>query len=562
MLPILYTNITEGTIPTNFGAGVLTDCLSCEVKEERNGSYELTLVYAAQGIHAEDIVPDACILAKPNFTDDPQLFRIYKIGKEMNGRVEVRAQHISYDLSGKVITSGTATSCVGACSLLDSAAGDFTITTDKVVTADFEIKEPSSVRSWFGGKSGSLLDVYGTAEWHFDNFTCALKLHRGSDRGVQIRYGKNLTQLKQDIGVENLITSITPYYIDSETGTKVIGDKVTTDLESSVLRDVAMDFSDSVDIESGVPILDQLQALAERYINNNIVTRAISNITLDFVQISTLAERVDLCDTVTVIFEPLGISASVKCVSTTWDVLHDRYTSTTFGDAKSDITDTLVKNEKQIAERVTMSDLTKSVNHATELITGNLGGYVVIHDSNNDGYPDELLIMNTDDISTAAKVWRWNNSGLGYSSTGYNGTFGTAITANGEIVADFITTGTLSANLIKGGVLKLGSNLNQSGTMEVYDAANNLIAQLDKSGLKLIGSDGFYLVANPVDGFAGFDANDTKLFWITQDEFHMKKSVVEEEITLCNKMRFIPIELYDQNDVLVNDGIGLVSLVF
>jgi phage-related protein len=362
--------------------------------------------------------------------------------------------------------------------------------------------------------------------------------------------------------VENLITSITPYYIDSETGTKVIGDKVTTDLESSVLRDVAMDFSDSVDIESGVPILDQLQALAERYINNNIVTRAISNITLDFVQISTLAERVDLCDTVTVIFEPLGISASVKCVSTTWDVLHDRYTSTTFGDAKSDITDTLVKNEKQIAERVTMSDLTKSVNHATELITGNLGGYVVIHDSNNDGYPDELLIMNTDDISTATKVWRWNNSGLGYSSTGYNGTFGTAITANGEIVADFITTGTLSANLIKGGVLKLGSNLNQSGTMEVYDAANNLIAQLDKSGLKLIGSDGFYLVANPVDGFAGFDANDTKLFWITQDEFHMKKSVVEEEITLCNKMRFIPIELYDQNDVLVNDGIGLVSLVF
>ena len=561
MIPILYSTITEGVVPTTYGVGPLTDCLSCEVAEERNGSYELTLSYASQGIHAEDIVPNACIMAKPNFTDGPQLFRIYKVGKNMNGRFEVNARHISYDLSGKVITTGTASNCADACSLLEGSAGAFTIDTDKSVTANFEIKEPSSVRSWFGGKAGSLLDVYGTAEWHFDNFECHLKLHRGADRGVEIRYGKNLTQLSQEVDISNLVTSVTPYYIDSETGTKVIGAKVTTDLATDVIRDIAMDFSSDVDTESATPIAEQLAVLTDRYIANNILTRALSTITLDFVQLSSLQERVDLCDTVSIFYEPLGISVTSKCISTTWDVLKDRYTKTVFGDVKNDITDSIISQEKQIEEKVTRTQLEQSVEHATDLISGNLGGYVVLHDSNADGEPDELLIMNTDDIATATQVWRWNNSGLGYSGTGYAGPYGTAITADGKIVADYILAGTMSANLIKGGTLKLGSNLNASGLLQVYDEANTLIAQLDKNGLKMYGVDGFYLLINPSVGFSGYDRLDNRLFWVDKDEFHQKKAVIEEEITLCSKMRFIPIEIYDGNDQLINDGIGLVSVI-
>ena len=561
MIPILYPTITEGVVPTNYGAGVLTDCLACEVKEERNGAYELTMTYAASGIHAEDLVPNACIMAKPNFTDDPQLFRIYKIGKNMNGRFDVYAQHISYDLSGKVIETGSADSAILACSLLESAAGSFTIDTDKVVSAPFEITEPSSVRSWFGGKAGSLLDAFGTGEWHYDNFRCSFLLHRGADRGVQIRYGKNLTELSQEISIENIVTSVLPYYINNEDGTKIIGTKITTDVPMNITRDIAVNFTDDVDLESETPIEDQLQELAQSYIDNNVLTRALSSITLDFVQVSELTERVDLCDTVHIFFEALGIEASLKCVATTWDVLKERYTSTTFGDTQPNIADTLVQTQKQINEKVSVSELNTAVEHATEAITGNLGGYVVLHDRNRDGQPDELLIMDTADINTAMKVWRWNQNGLGYSSTGYNGTYGTAITANGEIVADFIKTGTMSANLIRGGVLKLGSALNQSGTFELYDEYNNLISTMDSSGLKMYGTDGFYLVVNPSDGFAGFDRLDNKLFWVDQDEFKMKKAVIEEEITLCNKMRFIPIELYDSDDQLVNDGIGLVSLV-
>ena len=231
MIPILYSSssVTEGSVPTSYGIGALTDCIRYEVQEERNGKYEMTLVYPANGIHADQIQYGSFIKAKPNFTDDPQLFQVYKIGKTMNGQFTVYCQHVSYLLSGKVITSGTAGSCVAACTLLTASAGGFTINTDKDVSADFNITEPSSVRSWFGGKAGSLLDVYGTAEWHYDNFTCSLKAHRGEDRGVQIRYGKNLTQLSQEISMENLCTGIIPFCID-ENKTKTVGTRVATGL--------------------------------------------------------------------------------------------------------------------------------------------------------------------------------------------------------------------------------------------------------------------------------------------------------------------------------------------
>ena len=115
----------------------------------------------------------------------------------------------------------------------------------------------------------------------------------------------------------------------------------------------------------------------------------------------------------------------------------------------------------------------------------------------------------------------------------------------------------LTADLIKGGTLKLGSNLNQNGQLEVYDEANNLIAELNKNGLKMYGADGSYILMNNEIGFAGYDAEGNKVYWVHQDEFHMKKSVVEEEITLCNKLRFIPITI--QNGNVTNDGIALVN---
>lgn len=482
MIPILYASVTEGTVPTNYGVGALSDVLTCEVKEELNGAYELTMEYAAEGIHASEIVPNSILKVKPNYTDDPQLFRIYKVGKTINGRFTVEAQHISYDLSGKVIASGTAASCVGACALLEAQAGNFTISTDKSVSASFSVSEPSSVRSWFGGKKGSLLDVFG-GEWFYNNYAATLKQARGQDRGVTIRYGKNLVDLSQELDMENLVTGVIPYYKDSQTETVTTGTKVSTGLVLDVDRDIAVDFSSDVDPESATPVTTQLATLAAAYISKNNFTNVVESITLDFVQLQGLTERVDLGDTCHIYFEALRISASIKCIATVWDVLEGRYTSTTFGELKTNIADTIAKQEKEVEEKPSTSYMQEAIDRATELITGNLGGYVVIHDANGDGEPDEILIMDTDDITTATKVWRWNQNGLGYSSTGYSGTYGTAMTADGEIVADFVKTGTLNANLIKAGIIE---DVGHNSTINMTTGAAVMKNFQAKNSLKLV----------------------------------------------------------------------------
>lgn len=478
MLPILYTSITEGTVPSHYGEGVLHP-LSCSVKEARNGEYELTMEYSAEGIHADAIVPNAFIMAKPNFTDSAQLFRIYKVGKTINGHFTVYAQHVSYDLSGKVITSGTAASCTAACLLLTGNAGNFNITTDKSVSADFKISEPSSVRSWFGGKQGSILDVYGPGEWAYDNFSAEFMAARGQDRGVTIRYGKNLTELSHTLDMTNLASAIVPYY-KAQDGTITAGAAVSTGLVG-ITRELAVDFSASVDPESVTPIATQLATLATNYISNNNFTTIKNSITLDFVQMKELSERVDLCDTVHIYFEPLGITATAKCIETVWDVIGERYTSTTFGDPKTNIADTIVATQKAIDEKPSSTVMQQAIDQATELITGNLGGYVVLHDSNGDGEPDEILIMDTADIATATAVWRWNQMGLGFSPNGYAGPYNAvAIDMLGRISASAITTGTLNANLIKAGIISdvQGNSTidmtNGEAVMNNFDAKNRL----------------------------------------------------------------------------------------
>lgn len=484
MIPILHATITEGVVPTNYGIGALTDAIKCEVTEGRNSIDELALVYSADGIHAAEIQPNRFIIAKPNYTDPPQIFRIYKVGKNIKGRFEVNAQHISYDLSGKVITTGTASSCAEACLLLEAQAGAFTIDTDKTTAGAFEISTPGSVRSFFGGKAGSLLDVYG-GEWYFNNYTASLKAARGLDRGVTIRYGKNLTELSQVLDMSNLVTGVIPYYIDPN-GVKTIGSKVTTGLILDYDRDVAIDFSTEVDPESSTAIATQLASLAARYIaNNNLVT--VSNaITLDFVQMKGLTERVDLCDIVHIYFEPLDITVTAKCIKTVWDVLGERYIKTSFGDVRASITDMVASNAKSIERAASRA----YVNESSQLITGNLGGYVILDDSDGDGKPDQILIMNTDDKTTASQVWRFNKGGLGYG-TSYAGPFDDiALTADGKINASRITTGTLNANVIKAGVLsdsQGNSSINMTtglATMYQFRAKDRLVLINDSDETK------------------------------------------------------------------------------
>lgn len=476
-LPILYES-ANGTVPTNFGLGVLTDALSCIVTEERNGIFELEMTYPASGLHAEDILVRRVIKAKPNYTDLPQLFRIYKVTKALNGVFSVYAQHISYDLSGYLAAVGSANGAQSAVAYL-SAGTPFDIRTSKTSSKVFKVSVPASVRSYLAGKEGSFLDVYGTAEFHYDNYTIDINTNRGANRGVQIRYGKNLTELVEDVGADNLYTGVKPYW--ARDSVVVEGGVASTGLSLDVPRVYALDCTNDF---QEAPSAADLNAKATSYISSHVLAVPDANISLDFVQLSDVTERVDLCDTVSIYYEALGVSATAKCIKTRWDVLLGRYVGCEFGTPKVNIAQTIVQIERtaDAAVETAVSRSTAAVNSATDLITGNSGGYVVLH-KGADGKPYEILVMNTEDINTATKVWRWNNAGWGYSSSGYAGPYTLAATQNGAIVADFITAGTLNANVIKAGVISDLAGKN-SINMETGDAT----FQGTVTGSEIVGS--------------------------------------------------------------------------
>ena len=476
MYPILYDSITLGSVPQHNGLGVLSDCHSCVVEHERNGIYECTFEYSMDGIHSQDIAYMRFIKAKPNFTDDPQLFYIDRIGKEIGGKFTVYCKHISYLLSGFDITSGTASNAVQACNLLQNASQGFSISTDKAVTASFKIDVPASVKSYFVGRKGSFLDVYGKADIKYDNFNVQFLTNAGADRGVTIVYGKNLLQLSQEINASNLYTHIRCFYKQGE-DTAVVGNKVSTGLDLGGLqRTLVVDVSSEY---QEAPSVATLTARATKYKNDNNLTTPTNNIVLDFVQSEELANRVDLCDTVSVYYEALGITRTqMKCIRTKYDCLKEKYIETEFGDAVPTAVDTITMNNRIIANAPSTSFMSEAIARATELITGNLGGYVILHDSNGDGTPDEILIMDTPSIDTARKIWRWNQGGLGYSSTGYSGSYGTAITQNGQIVANYIATGTLDASQIT--VSNLSASSINTGTLDGTKAS---ITNIDASNI-------------------------------------------------------------------------------
>ena len=461
MKPRLYPE-NETNFESN-GLGPLSDALACTVEENRNGAFELSMEYPVTGVLFDELKHGSIIFVPPNDSSEPQPFRVYGKSTPLSGVVTVRAKHISYQLSHIPVSPFTAGSCAAALQGLKTNAVEpcpFDFWTDKETTATFTVTEPASARSLLGGVAGSVLDVYG-GEYEFNRYTVKLHKARGHDSGVVIAYGKNLVDIDQEESIENTITGVYPYYKDTNGNVLELPEKVVSSASAHNFpypRTVPLDCSQEW---QETPSVEQLRAYASAYVEKEGIGVPSVSLKVSFVPLWQTeeykaiapAERLNLCDIATVRFEKLGVNARAKVVQTVYDVLAGRYESITLGEASTNLADTIVAQDKAINAKADTSDLEAAAANASAWITGNKGGYVVLR-RNADGQPYELLIMDKPTIEEATKVWRFNKSGLGYSSTGYNGTYGLAMTQDGQIVADYITTGTLSANLLRAGVLQ------------------------------------------------------------------------------------------------------------
>lgn len=500
MIPILFEAGT--TSFTSNGIGRLADAVSCVVTEERNGIYECELVYPITGPLYKQIRDGCIIYATHDDTGVAQPFDIYAASKPINGLVTFYASHVSSRLNKITDEPFTATSVSDVFSKLAGKAVNpcpFTFWTDKSTVGPYEVSEPRTIRSILGGEEGSVLDVYGKGDYEWDGFTVKLHLNRGSDSGVEIRYGKNLADINVEQDSGGTYDAIVPYWKseDDEGATvivmlpeKVVGygadsgyDLLATENDEIIqnendvdlevesiggIRAIPVDFTDKFEDQ---PTEAQLRAAAQSYLANADGWIPTENISIDFVQLWQTEEyaefaplqRLKLCDTVSIYYPELGvIREKQKVIRTEFNTLLDRYDRIEVGEPQTTLGDEIlgvvsedldaIRSAVQTSLNALEASLQADIEAATEAITGNDGGYVQIH-YNANGKPYEITIADNEDISQAVKVWRWNQGGFGYSSTGYDGPYTTAITMNGAIVADFITTGTLTANLIKAGIL-------------------------------------------------------------------------------------------------------------
>lgn len=369
MIPILYGK-TENDFTYN-GIGFLIDATKCIVTEERNGSYECLLQYPITGQWYAQIEDGCIIKAKANDTSEPQLFRIYKSSKPLNGIVTYSAEHISYDLNG-IPTLGFFVNNVTPQMAITQAiqeaglSSPFTATSDITTLNSTAILTPCSVRAILGGQAGSILDVWG-GELEFDNFIVRLHNRRGSDSGVSIEYGKNLKDLKQESNIAECYTHIMPYAVCSEETEKGEQNQACVYLSEKVLplsfcenighnKAYIMDFTDR--FKDGEEITESaLRAKAIEYIGATQLGTPKVTLNVSFVQLwqteeyKNIAplERVKLCDIVTVKFSELGVESKAKVIKTVYDALNERYESVTLGDVKETFSDTVIETGKQIA---------------------------------------------------------------------------------------------------------------------------------------------------------------------------------------------------------------------
>lgn len=460
----------------SLGLGPLTEAINPLVTREKNGIYDLTFEYPVNGKLFNELKVGRWVTANagPTIVARKQKFEIAQITKPKNGIVTVYCEHYRYKLLRSIVTIGIKHENIPAQTALNylkermQPKGDFSFFSDVGTKSSIDFTDPSKFKNAqeaLGGVAGSILDNFG-GEYLFDNNQVKLLVEAGKKTNIVIAYGKNLTDITQEESIENTYTSI---YGWAKIGT---GD----DEEILTLPEIYID-SDYVNnyTERRIQMVDfsdkepkdvtTLRSMVKSYIKSNKVGVPKVSIKASYVDLASSVmdtqlknlEEIDLCDWVTITFNQLKINTTAQIVKTVWNVSLDRYESIELGESRTDFAKVIEESKEEIKQVTNKINwLEQAQQEATDIIKNPGKGHVVIYPSLAD--PQEFLIMDTTDIKTAKKVWRWNVGGLGFSSTGYNGSYGLAMTNNGAIVADRMTTGTLRAiNII--GVAITGSTI-------------------------------------------------------------------------------------------------------
>lgn len=548
-----------GQTDTSFlsNGDIVLSPLKAKVHKKDNGDYYLDL---ETGLEYVDYFVEGNIVVANTPTGD-QAFRIGNVTKTKSKFIST-CYHVFYDSENYLIADSYVVdkNCNDALDHLNSATepqSEFETLSD-VGTVD----SYRCVRTSLYEAIQEVLDRWG-GHLVRDNFNIAIRANIGQDNGIVVQYKKNLKDITCQENWDNVVTKLLPVgkdglllnainpnadiYVTSSTQYALPYTKTVSFTQDDINQE---DYPDEQSYTQA--LVDDLMVKAIEYLEQNNLPE------ISYTLKANLEKVTDIGDIIEVIDDRLGVNMMTNVIGFEYDCILEQYTEIEFGNFTNtlsglvgNITASVNKNVSNELQGV-VSSVNEQLQQAQDTIMGVMGDSYVIYDG------DQILVLDQLPKESAQYVIRINNGGIAFSQGGINGSFTSAWTIDGTLNMQAINVINLVADMIKGGTLKLGSHLNASGQLELYDDANNLVGQMNKNGLKMYGLDGSYIVMNDSVGFAGYDRNGNQIYWVNGDEFHMKKSVVEEEISLCNQLRFIPIQI-TENGTVVNEGIGLVS---
>lgn len=475
-----------------------------------------------------------------------------------NNKVSARAYHVYFDSENYIIKDSFVVdkNCNDALDHLNNACDNPTPFT--TISDVSNISSYRCVRKSLEEAISTVIDRWG-GHLDRDNFNIAIRSKIGQDRGIVLSYAKNIKTIKQKENWDNVVTKILPVGKDGillpETYLEVSEElydipytKVVSFDQNDIVEDDYKDDGVLDEERYKEALIKDLRYKATAHLENNKFPKVNYSVDAYIEKVS------DVGDVIYVKHPKCKIDLTTNVIAIEYDCIAKKYTKIEFGNFKSklkNLIDTVtssITNEVNKSKEETVIKLETELKEATKIIKNSMSESYCIYDG------DKILVVDKLPKEQATNVLMISNGGIGFSQTGINGTFNSAWTIDGTLNMQKINVINLVADMIKGGTLKLGSNLNEAGVMELYDEANKLICLIDKTGLTFFNEDNSYIKINPDVGFAGFDANGNKTYWVDGDEFHQKKSVVEEEITIASKLRMIPIETD------TNNGVGFVSV--
>lgn len=475
-----------------------------------------------------------------------------------NRRITVKAWHLTYDAENYAIEDAYAVdkNC-------NAALDHFNSNTD--TPTPFETISDITLLNSTRAVRKSLFEVYEWlisadkygGHWYRDNWVLGIKENIGEDRGVVLSVGKNITDIKITEDWDNVCTKIFPHTTDGKNAVTL--DEGFIEL-SEQLYDIPytkiIKFENSLKLEDFASeeefitaIKDQLRNQALQYLQENKVPKVNYSVTANIDNVS------DVGDTIQVKHPLCKVNILTNVISVQYDAIRKKYIKIDFGNFKKELknlSETLAEKAKEhtdnsVSETKTL--LQSELAEATSKINGVLGNSYVIYEG------DKILVVDTLPKEDAKYVIKISNGGIGFSENGINGTFTSAWTIKGELLMQNIKVINLTADLIKGGVLKLGGYDNTMGTFELYDETGALISVMDRVGLTVYGKDKSYVRLNAEVGFACYNKNDEKIYWADGEAFHMKNAEIENETKIAGKIKLVPVTTES------NTGIGFVALV-